>query len=95
MATRPSRPWVPLNDDLDVTRLLMTDRWMLESANAVMAPPAMLVLNEDANREHGYGSGWELRDTRGGTFTQALQGKDDGVVIDVKNDWKRIFAFEP
>ena len=38
-----------------------------------------------------------LPDTKVGTFTQALydEAKKDGwTVISMKNDWKRIFAFE-
>lgn len=36
--------------------------------------------------------------TRVGTFTQQLYGeakKNGWTVISMKNDWKRIFAFEP
>ena len=39
----------------------------------------------------------DLPDTKVGTFTQALydEAKKDGwIVISMKNDWKRIFAFE-
>ncbi len=39
-----------------------------------------------------------LPDTKVGTFTQALYDeatKQGWVVISMKNDWKRIFAFEP
>jgi hypothetical protein len=56
----------------------------------------MLVLH-DAQREYAYGPAQGLRDTKVGTFTQALydQAKKDGwTVISMKNDWKRIFAFE-
>jgi hypothetical protein len=38
-----------------------------------------------------------LPDTKVGTFTQALydEAKKNGwIVISMKNDWKRIFAFE-
>ena len=39
-----------------------------------------------------------LPDTKVGTFTQALYDeaqKDGWIVISMKSDWKRIFAFEP
>ncbi len=58
---------------------------------------AMLVLHDDAKREYAYGPAQGLPDTRVGTFTQALydEAKKDGwIVISMKNDWKRIFAFE-
>ena len=58
---------------------------------------AMLVLHNDAEREYAYGPAEGLPDTKVGTFTQALYDeaeKDGWIVIDMKNDWKRIFAFE-
>ena len=57
----------------------------------------MLVLHDDAKREYAYGPAQGLPDTKVGTFTQALydEAKKDGwIVISMKNDWKRIFAFE-
>ena len=57
----------------------------------------MLVLHDDAEREYAYGPAQGLPDTKVGTFTQALydEAKKDGwIVISMKNDWKRIFAFE-
>ena len=57
----------------------------------------MLVLHDDAQREYAYGPAEGLPDTKVGTFTQALydEAKKDGwTVISMKNDWKRIFAFE-
>jgi hypothetical protein len=59
---------------------------------------AMLVLHDDAQREYAYGPAQGLPASRVGTFTQALfdQAKREGwVVISMKNDWKRIFSFEP
>jgi phosphoglycolate phosphatase-like HAD superfamily hydrolase len=59
---------------------------------------AMLVLHDDATREYAYGPAQGLPNTRVGTFTQALydEAKKNGwVVISMKDDWKRIFAFEP
>jgi hypothetical protein len=57
----------------------------------------MLVLHDDAEREYAYGPAQGLPDTKVGTFTQDLydKAKKDGwIVISMKNDWKRIFAFE-
>ena len=57
----------------------------------------MLVLHDDAAREYAYGPADGLPDTKVGTFTQELfdEAKKDGwTVISMKNDWKRIFAFE-
>ena len=57
----------------------------------------MLVLHDDAQREYAYGPAAGLPDTKVGTFPQSLLdgAKRNGwSVISVKNDWKRIFAFE-
>jgi len=74
------------------------DRQMLEYTKAGDgARLSMLVLHDDAKREYAYGPAAGLPDTKIGTFTQALydEAKKDGwVVISMKNDWKRIFAFE-
>jgi phosphoserine phosphatase len=74
------------------------DRQMLEYAKAGDgARLAMLVLHDDATREYAYGPAQGLPGTRVGTFTQALydEAQQQGwVVISMKNDWKRIFAFE-
>ena len=59
---------------------------------------SMLVMHDDATREYAYGPAEKLPDTKVGTFTQALydQAKKSGwVVISMKNDWKKIFAFDP
>jgi hypothetical protein len=75
------------------------DREMLEYTGAGGgARLMMLVLHDDAKREYAYGPAQGLPDTRVGTFTQALydEAKKQGwTVISMKNDWKRIFAFEP
>jgi len=58
---------------------------------------AMLVLHDDAEREYAYGPAQGLPDTKVGAFSPALydQAKKEGwVVISMKNDWKRIFAFD-
>jgi hypothetical protein len=55
------------------------------------------VLHDDADREYAYGPAVGLPDTKVGTFTQALydEAKQQGwVVISMKSDWNRIFAFE-
>jgi phosphoglycolate phosphatase-like HAD superfamily hydrolase len=74
------------------------DRQMLEYTGAgAGARLKMLVLHDDAAREYAYGPAQGLPDSRVGTFTQALydEAKNDGwTVISMKNDWRRIFAFE-
>jgi len=58
---------------------------------------AMLVLHDDAEREYAYGPAQGLPDTKVGAFSTALydQAQKEGwVVISMKNDWKRIFAFD-
>ena len=58
---------------------------------------AMLVLHDDAKREYAYGPAQGLPDTKVGTFTQALYDeakKNAWIVISMKNDWKKLFAFE-
>ena len=74
------------------------DREMLEWTTAGEgARLAMLVLHDDAEREYAYGPAGGLPDTKVGTFSQALmdEAKKSGwIVISMKNDWKRIFAFE-
>jgi phosphoglycolate phosphatase-like HAD superfamily hydrolase len=74
------------------------DQQMLEYTKAgAGARLAMLVLHDDAKREYAYGPATGLPDTKIGTFSRALheQAKKDGwVVISMKNDWKKVFAFE-
>ena len=74
------------------------DRQMLEYTKAGDgARLAMLVLHDDATREYAYGPANGLPDTRLGAFTQSLydEAKKGGwIVISMKNDWKRIFAFD-
>ncbi|MGA2254180.1 MAG: HAD family hydrolase [Thermoguttaceae bacterium] len=74
------------------------DQQMLEYTKAGDgARLAMLVLHDDATREYAYGPAQGLPDSKVGTFTQALhdQAKNSGwTVISMKNDWKRVFAFE-
>ena len=74
------------------------DRQMLEYTGAGDgARLMMLVLHDDAQREYAYGPANRLPDSKVGTFTQALydEAKKDGwTIISMKNDWKRIFAFD-
>ena len=74
------------------------DQQMLEYTKAGEgARLSMLVLHDDAKREYAYGPATGLPDTKVGAFSQALynQAKKQGwVLISMKNDWKRIFAFE-
>jgi hypothetical protein len=71
---------------------------MLEYTKAGDGPRlAMLVLHDDARREYAYGPALGLPDTKVGTFTQGLYDeakKQSWVVISMKNDWKRVFAFD-
>jgi hypothetical protein len=75
------------------------DRQMLEYTKAGSGVRlAMLVLHDDAKREYAYGPAKGLPATKVGTFTQALDDeatKQGWVVVSMKNDWKKIFAFEP
>jgi phosphoglycolate phosphatase-like HAD superfamily hydrolase len=74
------------------------DREMLEwtgAGNGVRLK--MLVLHDDATREYAYGPAQGLPNSRVGTFPPALydEAKKKGwTVISMKNDWRRIFAFE-
>jgi phosphoglycolate phosphatase-like HAD superfamily hydrolase len=75
------------------------DQQMLEYTKAGDgARLAMLVLHDDAAREYAYGPARGLPESRVGAFTQALDddAKASGwTVISMKNDWKRVFAWEP
>ena len=74
------------------------DRQMLEYTKAgAGAHLAMLVLHDDGAREYAYGPAQGLPDTKVGRFTPELYDeaiKDGWIVVSMKNDWKRIFAFE-
>jgi phosphoglycolate phosphatase-like HAD superfamily hydrolase len=73
------------------------DRQMLEYTGAGDgARLMMLVLHDDAAREYAYGPARGLPDSKFGTFTVTLddEAKKKGwTVISMKNDWKRVFAF--
>ena len=74
------------------------DRQMLEYTKAGDgARLAMLVLHDDATREYAYGPAKGLPATKVGAFSQALYDeatKNGWIVISMKSDWRRIFAFE-
>jgi phosphoglycolate phosphatase-like HAD superfamily hydrolase len=74
------------------------DREMLEWTGAGSGPRLkMLVLHDDAAREYAYGPAQGLPDSKVGTFTPALYDEaknKNWTVISMKNDWRRIFAFE-
>ena len=75
------------------------DRQMLEYTKAGTGKSlCMLVLHDDAAREYSYGPAQGLPGTRIGAFSQELYDeavKNDWIVISMKNDWKRVFPFEP
>jgi hypothetical protein len=57
----------------------------------------VIVLHDDAKRDYAYGPAQGLPDTKVGACTQALydEAKKQGwTVVDMKNDWKRVFAWE-
>jgi uncharacterized protein YifE (UPF0438 family) len=57
----------------------------------------MLVHHDDAKREYAYGPGGGLPDTHVGTFSDALMteaNKSGWIVISMKDDWKRVYAFD-
>jgi hypothetical protein len=74
------------------------DRQMCEYTKAGDgARLAMLVLHDDAAREYAYGPARGLPDTKIGRFPQELDDeatKDGWFVVSMKDDWRRIFAFE-
>jgi phosphoglycolate phosphatase-like HAD superfamily hydrolase len=75
------------------------DRQMLEYTKAGEGNRlSMIVLHDDAKREYAYGPVLGLPSTKVGTFTQNLydEAKKQGwTIISMKNDWKRLFTFEP
>ena len=74
------------------------DREMLEYTKAgAGARLGMIILHDDGAREYSYGPAQGLPDSKIGTFPRALYDqamKDGWIVVSMKNDWKRIFAFE-
>jgi phosphoglycolate phosphatase-like HAD superfamily hydrolase len=74
------------------------DQQMLEYTTAGDgARLAMLVLHDDAQREYAYGPAKGMPETKVGAFSQKLYdeaNKRGWTVISMKDDWKKIFAFE-
>src|SRR6516225_6011761 len=74
------------------------DRQMLEYTGAGDgARLMMLVMHDDAQREYAYGPAQGLPETKVGAFSQSLYDeakKKNWIVISMKNDWKRVFAFD-
>ncbi len=74
------------------------DREMLEYTGAGDgARLMMLVLHDDGKGEYAYGPAQGLPNTKVGAFNQELydEAKKKGwVIISMKNDWKKIFAWE-
>lgn len=74
------------------------DQQMLEYTKAGDgARLSMILLHDDATREYAYGPAQGLPNTKVGTFTQKLydEAKKQGwTVVSMKNDWKKVFAFE-
>jgi phosphoserine phosphatase len=74
------------------------DREMLEWTQAGAGPRLeMLVLHDDPSREYAYGPARGLPNSKVGTFSAALddEARQKGwTVISMKNDWRRIFAFD-
>ena len=74
------------------------DQQMLDYTTAGSgARLGMLVLHDDGVREYAYGPAQGLPDFKVGTFPQGLYdlaNKNGWIVVSMKNDWKRIFAFE-
>jgi len=57
----------------------------------------LLVLHDDGAREFAYGPARGLPDVKYGTFTPTLEEhakKEGWTVVSMKDDWKKIFAFE-
>jgi len=56
------------------------------------------LLRDDAKREYAHGRAQGLPATKVGVFTQTLydEAKKQGwTIVSMKDDWKKIFAFEP
>jgi len=74
------------------------DQQMLEYVKAGGgARLSVAVLHDDAKREYAYGPAQGLPNTSVGTFSQEMYDmakKQGWIVISMKGDWKRIFAFE-
>ena len=74
------------------------DQQMLEYAKAASgARLSVAVLHDDAKRKYAYGPAQGLPNTSVGTFSQEMYEmarKQGWIVVSMKDDWNRIFAFE-
>jgi len=74
------------------------DQQMLEWTGAGSGKRLMmLVFHDDAEREYAYGPANGLSDTPFGTFPQSLMEEADKkgwIIISMKKDWARVFAFD-
>jgi len=74
------------------------DQQMLEYVKAGGgARLSVAVLHDDAKREYAYGPAQGLPNTSVGPFSQEMYDmarKQGWIVVSMKDDWKRIFAFE-
>ncbi|TFG42949.1 MAG: haloacid dehalogenase-like hydrolase [Gemmatimonadales bacterium] len=74
------------------------DKQMLEyTAAGSGARLSLLLLHDDAEREYAYGPARGLPDSKIGHFTADLDreaASKGWIVVSMKQDWKRIFAFE-
>jgi phosphoglycolate phosphatase-like HAD superfamily hydrolase len=74
------------------------DQQMLEYVKAGSgARLSVAVLHDDAMREYAYGPARGLPNTSVGTFSQEMYDmalKQGWIVVSMKDDWNRIFAFE-
>jgi phosphoglycolate phosphatase-like HAD superfamily hydrolase len=74
------------------------DREMLEwTAAGKGSRLKMLVFHDDPEREYAYGPAGGQPETKVGSFSEELMAeaqKSGWIVISMKKDWKRIFAFE-
>ena len=58
---------------------------------------SVAILHDDAEREYAYGPAQGLPDSPVGTFSQEMYdlGEKEGwVIVSMKDDWKKVFAFE-
>jgi len=70
-------------------------RWYTKAGDGTRL--AMIVVHDDAKREYAYGPAKGLPATKVGASTQAFYDeamKNGFIVISMKDDWKKIFAFE-
>jgi hypothetical protein len=96
--TDPLPSW---NDGSAKNAILKFVRATTDSSSPNFVPPeqriAMLVHHDDPAREYAYGPAGGLPDTKVGTFSEALMDEarsSSWTVISMKNDWKRVFAFD-